>query len=86
MKSRNVARALAQREPVQISDLEKLAPVSSLNEIILRAGFRALLVAPLMRGDEIVGPLVVRRRTPGEFATEHNRFDQDLCRPVGGGD
>src|SRR5262249_16465574 len=38
------------------------------NEIILRAGFRALLVAPLLRAEEIVGMLVVRRRTPGEFA------------------
>ena len=38
-----------------------------MNEIILRAGFRALLVAPLLRGDEIVGMLVVRRRTPGAF-------------------
>src|SRR6516164_4619341 len=68
LEESNVARALAQREPVQIADLEEQAPVSSLNEIILRAGFRALLVAPLLRGDEIVGTLVVRRRTPGEFA------------------
>ena len=68
LEESNVARALAQREPVQIADLEKQAPVSSLNEIILRAGFRALLVAPLLRGDEIVGTLVVRRRTAGEFA------------------
>ena len=68
LEESNVARALAQREPIQIADLEKQAPVSSLNEIILRAGFRALLVAPLLRGDEIVGTLVVRRRTAGEFA------------------
>ncbi len=61
----NVAVALAQREPVQIADLEQ-AP-SAVNEIILRAGFRALLVAPLVRGEEIVGMLVVRRRTPGAF-------------------
>jgi GAF domain-containing protein len=33
----------------------------------LRAGFRALLVTPLVRGEEIVGMLVVRRRTPGVF-------------------
>jgi signal transduction histidine kinase len=67
LEESNIARALAQREPIQIADLEKQAPVSSLNEIILRAGFRALLVAPLLRGDEIVGTLVVRRRTAGEF-------------------
>ena len=39
-----------------------------MNEIILRAGFRALLVAPLLRGEDIVGMLVVRRRTPGAFS------------------
>jgi GAF domain-containing protein/anti-sigma regulatory factor (Ser/Thr protein kinase) len=63
----NVASALAQREPTQIADLRKEAP-SELNDIILRAGYRARMIAPLMRGEEIVGTLVVRRRTPGEFA------------------
>ena len=38
-----------------------------MNEIILRAGFRALLVAPLLRGKDVVGMLVIRRRTPGAF-------------------
>ena len=33
----------------------------------MRAGFRALLVAPLRGGDDLVGMLVVRRRTPGAF-------------------
>ena len=33
----------------------------------LRAGFRARLVAPLLRGEDVVGMLVVRRRTPGAF-------------------
>jgi GAF domain-containing protein len=63
----NVVSALAQREPTQIADLRKEAP-SELNDIIVRAGYRARMVAPLMRGEEIVGTLVVRRRTPGEFA------------------
>ena len=61
-----VAQALAQLEPVQIADL-KQQPSSALYEIILRAGFRAVLVAPLLRGEEIVGLLVVRRRMPGTF-------------------
>ena len=39
-----------------------------MNEIILRAGFRALLVAPLLRGKNVVGMLVIRRRTPGAFS------------------
>src|SRR5262249_18712195 len=61
-----VAQALAQREPIQIADLTQ-QPSSALYEIILRAGFRAVLAAPLLRGAEIVGLLVVRRRTPGIF-------------------
>jgi GAF domain-containing protein len=61
-----VAQALAQREPVQIADLTQ-QPSTALYQIILRAGFRAVLVAPLLRGEEIVGLLVVRRRTPGTF-------------------
>ena len=62
----NVALALARREPIQVADLRDGAP-SPVNEVILRAGFRALLVAPLLRGEDIVGMLVVRRRTPGAF-------------------
>ena len=63
----NIAPAFAQREPIQVADLRD-EPASILNEIILHAGYRARMVAPLMPGEEIVGMLVVRRRTPGEFA------------------
>ena len=59
----NVEQALAQGEPIQVADLREGAP-SAVNEVILRAGFRALLVAPLLRGEDVVGMLVVRRRTP----------------------
>ena len=62
----NIKLALAHPEPIQVADLREGAP-SAVNEIILRAGFRALLVAPLLRGENIVGVLVVRRRTPGVF-------------------
>jgi signal transduction histidine kinase len=62
-----VAEVFAQREPVQVADLREEA-ASDLNEISLRAGYHGRMVAPLMRGEDIVGTLVVRRRTPGEFA------------------
>src|SRR3984885_3008817 len=62
----NIKLALAHPEPIQVADLREGAP-SAVNAVILRAGFRALLVAPLLRGESIVGVLVVRRRTPGVF-------------------
>jgi signal transduction histidine kinase len=63
----NVAAAMAAGEPIQVADLQESGGASEINEITLRAGYRARLVAPLLRGDEIVGMLVVRRRTPGAF-------------------
>ena len=62
----NVAAALAQNEPIQVADLQE-EEQSDLNEITLRAGYRARLVSPLIRAEEVVGLLVVRRRTPGAF-------------------
>jgi signal transduction histidine kinase len=62
----NVAAVLARNEPVQIPDLREEAP-NPINEITIRAGFRARLTAPLLRGDDMIGLLVVRRRTSGAF-------------------
>jgi signal transduction histidine kinase/CheY-like chemotaxis protein len=54
-------------EPSQTADLRDL-PSTPVNDVILRAGFRARLLVPLLRSGEVVGALVVRRKTPGEFA------------------
>ena len=62
----NIELALARSEPIQVADLREEAP-SDINEITLHAGYRARLMAPLLRGNEVVGLLVVRRRTPGTF-------------------
>ena len=63
----NVAAVMAAGEAIQVADLmEEVA--TDINEITLRAGYRARLVAPLIRGEEVVGMLVVRRKTPGAFA------------------
>jgi signal transduction histidine kinase len=64
---RRIARATAQRSALQIPDLLE-EPSSPVLEIIIRAGYRAMLVLPLLRPDCIVGALVVRRRAPGEFS------------------
>jgi signal transduction histidine kinase len=66
LDDQNIALVLANREPIQVADLAEAAR-SPVDDIVLRAGFRARLAAPLLSGDDIVGLLVVRRRTPGVF-------------------
>jgi signal transduction histidine kinase len=62
----NIGEAARRREPIQIADLRE-APASALDDIILGAGYRALLIVPLLRPDRTVGLLVVRRKEPGAF-------------------
>src|SRR5262245_15536790 len=62
----NVGTATAERRPVQVPDIRD-EPGSPVNEIILREGYRGILAIPLLRPGDIVGALVVRRKTPGEF-------------------
>jgi signal transduction histidine kinase/CheY-like chemotaxis protein len=66
MSEKTVAEAAAKRAPVQIPDLEAM-PASPVLDILLRAGYRALLVVPLLGPGGIIGVLVVRRKAPGEF-------------------
>ena len=60
-----IGDAAKQRAPVQLPDLS--ADTSATIDIIVRAGYRALLVVPLLSAEQIVGALVVRRKAPGEF-------------------
>jgi GAF domain-containing protein len=61
-----VHRAVTHREPVQIPDLRDV-PSTPAQDIVARAGFRALLVLPLFARDRVIGSLVVRRKAPGAF-------------------
>ena len=54
-------------EPNQTADLREL-PRTPVNDTILHAGYRARLLVPLVRSGEVVGALVVRRKTPGAFS------------------
>jgi adenylate cyclase len=62
--SEAVRAATQRREPDQVTDLQ---PSSRANELIMRLGYRGRLVVPLLLPDQVVGALVVRRKTPGEF-------------------
>jgi signal transduction histidine kinase/DNA-binding response OmpR family regulator len=61
-----VREAAEQGEPDQVADLQN-EPPSMVNDIIMKAGYRARLLVPLVRSGETVGALVVRRIEPGEF-------------------
>ena len=61
-----IGEAAAQRTPLQIADLRKELS-SPVTELVLGAGYRALLIVPLLSPDAVIGALVVRRKQPGEF-------------------
>src|SRR5262249_17127109 len=62
--NRIIAQAASQRAPVQIPDLLNEAS-SPVLDVVVRAGYRALLVVPLLHRDKIVGTLAVRRKRAG---------------------
>ena len=64
--SEAVGQLTEAHEPNQTADLRDL-PRTPVNDAILRAGYRARLLVPLVRSGEVMGALVVRRKTPGEF-------------------
>ena len=61
-----VGEAVQRRMPIQIPDIQN-DPNPAVFDVIVRAGFRALLIVPLLGADRTVGALVVRRKQPGEF-------------------
>jgi GAF domain-containing protein len=66
-----IGRAAASREPVQIPNiLEERAYAPRMRQLLERYGFRASLAVPLLREERIIGGLVVRRKSTGEFRSE----------------
>jgi signal transduction histidine kinase/DNA-binding response OmpR family regulator len=60
-----VGMCAERRAPTQSPDLEKVK--SRVSETLLREGIRAVLAVPLLREERVIGALVVRRTTAGEF-------------------
>jgi signal transduction histidine kinase len=61
-----IGKAAAERVPLQIPDV--LKETSLVLDVVVRAGYRSMLIVPLLRPDHIVGALVVRRKAAGEFS------------------
>ena len=53
-------------EARQAPDLEQEAPDAHI-DVLRAAGWRSMIAVPLLRQDEIVGALIVRRTSPGAF-------------------
>jgi signal transduction histidine kinase len=57
-------------EPTQVPDTLDDSYRSARKELLIRAGYRALLAVPLLREGHLLGALLVNRKTPGPFAPE----------------
>jgi signal transduction histidine kinase/HAMP domain-containing protein len=66
-----MGRAAETREPIQVPDIAAPGAYQSrLRDVLIGAGYRALLSVPLLREDEIIGSLSLNRKAPGEFPAE----------------
>ncbi|MDT7795915.1 MAG: hypothetical protein QOD59_5356 [Mycobacterium sp.] len=64
-----VGRTALDRKPLEVADLAQ-AELDPHLDILFRDGWRSVLAVPLLRGDKMVGVLVIRRRSKGSFPSE----------------
>lgn len=62
-----VGRTALAHRPLEVPDLAQTQLDPHL-EILFRDGWRSVLAVPMLRGDKMVGVLVIRRRATGSFA------------------
>jgi len=66
-----MGRATETREPVQIADIAVRGVYQSqVRDVLVGAGFRAVVSVPLLREEQIIGSLSLIRKAPGEFSPE----------------
>jgi GAF domain-containing protein len=66
-----MGRAAEMREPIQVPDITQPgAYQSSVQDTLIKFGYRALLSVPLLREDQIIGSLSFNRKARGEFPPE----------------
>jgi GAF domain-containing protein/anti-sigma regulatory factor (Ser/Thr protein kinase) len=65
-----VGRSAETRAPTQVPDTHASDYPARLRELLDRQGFRAILAVPLLREDQIIGALMVIRKSAGAFAPE----------------
>jgi signal transduction histidine kinase/ActR/RegA family two-component response regulator len=65
-----VGRTALERKPREVVDLAQEEELDPHLDILFRDGWRSVLAVPLLRGDKMVGVLVIRRRSTGSFPSE----------------
>jgi GAF domain-containing protein/anti-sigma regulatory factor (Ser/Thr protein kinase) len=70
--------AIANRAPLQIPDLRERPP-NPLRDQAVAAGYRSVLIVPLVGADRILGATVLQRRVVGEFPAATVRLMQTLA-------
>jgi GAF domain-containing protein/anti-sigma regulatory factor (Ser/Thr protein kinase) len=73
-----MGEAVTRRAPAQIADLRE-RPSNVLRDATLAAGYRSILIVPLVGADQIYGALLLQRRRPGEFPETAVRLMQTLA-------
>jgi signal transduction histidine kinase/HAMP domain-containing protein len=64
-------RATEAHEPIQIADIAAPGAYESrVRDLLIGAGYRALLSVPLLREEQIIGSLSLTRKEPGEYPPE----------------
>ena len=64
-----VGRAAKERRPIAVIDLN-VADLDPHLRILYEAGWRSVLAVPMLREEQIVGALIVRRKRTGDFSAE----------------
>jgi len=64
-----IGRAAATRQPVQIVDTE--APTYPFQENTAINGIRSILAVPMLKGEALLGGIVLLRNEPGPFSSEN---------------
>jgi signal transduction histidine kinase/CheY-like chemotaxis protein len=74
-----VGRTALERKPLEVADLAMEEKLDPHLDILFRDGWRSVLAVPLLRGDKMVGVLVIRRRTVGTFPPEVSELLQGFA-------
>ncbi|SFR92861.1 GAF domain-containing protein [Microbacterium sp. cf046] len=73
LESTLVGRSAMEGHPIAVADLATVELDPHL-QLLYDDGWRSIIAVPVLHGERIIGALVVRRRTTGEFSAETVEF------------